>query len=185
MEMYFGNSDIGNGMVYRVPGGKWKCLIQDLDYGLFISSFNSVESFLKEKGMGEVDNSIFLKILEVDKYRELFFTKLGSLFHSLTTDVMLAELDECVEWIEPDIQAHFDRWGPLYDKAIIAEVPTTPEGARKYWESRISRLQNTMRKRPTLLYNYIQEFFQMTDEEMAVYFPTDIPRTVDEIPNAI
>ena len=187
VEMYFGNSDIGNGMVYRVPGGKWKCLIQDLDYGLFNSSFNSVESFLKEKGMGEVaiDNSIFLKILEVDKYRELFFTKLGSLFHSLTTDVMLAELDECVAWIEPSMQAHFDRWAPLYDKAIIAEIPTTPEGARKYWESRISRLQNTMRKRPTLLYNYIQEFFQMTDEEMAVYFPTDIPRTVDEISNTI
>ena len=177
VEMYFGNSDIGNGMVYRVPGGKWKCLIQDLDYGLFNSSFNSVESFLKEKGMGEVaiDNSIFLKILEVDKYRELFFTKLGSLFHSLTTDVMLAELDECVAWIEPSMQAHFDRWAPLYDKAIIAEIPTTPEGARKYWESRINRLRNTMKKRPTLLYNYIRGYFGMSDTEMHVYFPTDLP----------
>ena len=177
VEMYFGNSDIGNGMVYRVPGGKWKCLIQDLDYGLFNSSFNSVESFLKEKGMGEVaiDNSIFLKILEVDKYRELFFTKLGSLFHSLTTDVMLAELDECVAWIEPSMQAHFDRWAPLYDKAIIAEAPNTPEGAWKYWESRINRLRNTMKKRPTLLYNYIRGYFGMSDTEMHVYFPTDLP----------
>ena len=177
VEMYFGNSDIGNGMVYRVPGGKWKCLIQDLDYGLFNSSFNSVESFLKEKGMGEVaiDNSIFLKILEVDKYRELFFTKLGSLFHSLTTDVMLAELDECVAWIEPSMQAHFDRWAPLYDKAIIAEAPNSPEGAWKYWESRINRLRNTMKKRPTLLYNYIRGYFGMSDTEMHVYFPTDLP----------
>ena len=177
VEMYFGNSDIGNGMVYRVPGGKWKCLIQDLDYGLFNSSFNSVESFLKEKGMGEVaiDNSIFLKILEVDKYRELFFTKLGSLFHSLTTDVMLAELDECVEWIEPSMQAHFNRWAPLYDKKILAEAPNTPEGARRYWESRINRLRNTMKKRPTLLYNYIRGYFGMSDTEMHVYFPTDLP----------
>ena len=177
VEMYFGNSDIGNGMVYRVPGGKWKCLIQDLDYGLFNSSFNSVESFLKEKGMGEVaiDNSIFLKILEVDKYRELFFTKLGSLFHSLTTDVMLAELDECVAWIKPSMQAHFDRWAPLYDKAIIAEAPNSPEGAWKYWESRINRLRNTMKKRPTLLYNYIRGYFGMSDTEMHVYFPTDLP----------
>ena len=177
VEMYFGNSNIGNGMVYRVPGGKWKCLIQDLDYGLFNSSFNSVESFLKEKGMGEVaiDNSIFLKILEVDKYRELFFTKLGSLFHSLTTDVMLAELDECVAWIKPSMQAHFDRWAPLYDKAIIAEAPNSPEGAWKYWESRINRLRNTMKKRPTLLYNYIRGYFGMSDTEMHVYFPTDLP----------
>ena len=182
VEMYFGNSDIGNGMVYRVPGGKWKCLIQDLDYGLFNSSFNSVESFLKEKGMGEVaiDNSIFLKILEVDKYRELFFTKLGSLFHSLTTDVMLAELDECVEWIEPSMQAHFNRWAPLYDKKILAEAPNTPEGARRYWESRINRLRNTMKKRPTLLYNYIRDYFGMSDTEMHVYFPADLPADLSD-----
>ncbi|QUA52347.1 CotH kinase family protein [Aristaeella lactis] len=182
VEMYFGNSDIGNGMVYRVPGGKWKCLIQDLDYGLFSSGFNSVESYLKEKGMGEVaiDNSIFLKILEVDKYRELFFTKLGSLFHSLTTEVMLAELDECVEWIEPSMQAHFDRWGPLNDKAIISELPTTSEGAWQYWQQRIKRLRKTMLKRPILLYGYIQEFFGMSDTEMAVYFPTDIPKELPD-----
>ena len=182
VEMYFGNSDIGNGMVYRVPGGKWKCLIQDLDYGLFNSGFNSVESYLKEKGMGEVaiDNSIFLKILEVGKYRELFFTKLGSLFHSLTTEVMLAELDECVEWIEPSIQAHFDRWAPLYDKKILAEAPNTPEGARRYWESRINRLRNTMKKRPTLLYNYIRDYFGMSDTEMHVYFPADLPADLSD-----
>ena len=182
VEMYFGNSDIGNGMVYRVPGGKWKCLIQDLDYGLFNSGFNSVESYLKEKGMGEVaiDNSIFLKILEVDQYRDLFFTKLGNLFRSLTTEVMHAELDSCVNWIEPSMQAHFDRWGPLNDKAIISELPTTSEGAWQYWQQRIKRLRNTMLKRPILLYGYIQEFFGMSDTEMAVYFPTDIPKELPD-----
>ena len=29
--------------------------------------------------------------------------------------------------------------------------------------------------------NFIQEYFGMTDEEMAVYFPTDIPRNVDDV----
>ena len=38
-----------------------------------------------------------------------------------------------------------------------------------------------MRKRPTRLYYFIQDYFGMTDEEMAVYFPTDIPRTVDDV----
>lgn len=182
VEMYFGNSDIGHGVVYRVPGGKWKCLINDLDYGLFNSSFNSVNSYLKAKGMGEVaiDNSIFLKILEVDQYRDLFFTKLGNLFRSLTTEVMHAELDSCVNWIEPSMQAHFDRWGPLNDKAIISELPTTSEGAWQYWQQRIKRLRKTMLKRPILLYGYIQEFFGMSDTEMAVYFPTDIPKELPD-----
>ena len=187
VEMYFGNSDIGNAQMYRVPDGKWKCLITDLDWGLYDSRFNSVESYLKEAGMGQkkIDNTIFLKILSVDKYKDLFFTKLGNLFYSLTSSVMESEVDACVAWIEPGMKAHIDRWAPFYDKHVIFDVPTDPEAAWKYWEQRVARLRNVIRKRPTRLYNFIQEYFGMTDEEMAVYFPTDIPRTVDEIPNAI
>ena len=187
VEMYFGNSDIGHARVYRVPGGKWKCLIEDLDYGLYDSGFNSVQSYLKEAGMGQkaINNTTFLKILSVDKYKDLFFTKLGNLFYSLTSSVMESEVDACVTWIEPGMKAHIDRWAPFYDKQVMFDVPTNPEEAWKYWEQRVARLRNVIRKRPTRLYNFIQEFFQMTDEEMAVYFPTDIPRTVDEIPNSI
>ncbi len=93
---------------------------------------------------------------------------------------MLTELDECVAWIEPSMQAHFDRWAPLYDKKILAEAPNTPEGARKYWESRINRLRNTMKKRPTLLYNYIRDYFGMSDAEMHVYFPADLPADLSD-----
>ena len=186
VEMYFGNSDIGGGKMYRVPGGKWKCLITDLDYAMYSSDFNSVKSYLKTKGMGEkgINNTIFLKILSVEKYKDLFFTKLGNLFRSLNADVMESEVDACVAWIEPGMKAHIDRWAPHYDKSILSDAPTTPEGGWEYWEQRIVRLRNVLRKRPTRLYNFIQEYFEMTDEEMAVYFPTDIPRTVDDLPYA-
>ncbi len=187
VEMYFGNSDIGNAQMYKVPDGKWKCLITDLDWGLYDSGFDSVKSYLKETGMGgkQIDNTIFRKILSVDKYKELFFTKLGNLFSSLRTSVMESEVDACVAWIEPGMKAHIDRWAPFYDKHVIFDAPTDPEAAWKYWDQRVARLRNVIRKRPTRLYNFIQEYFGMTDEEMAVYFPTDIPRNVDEIPNVI
>ena len=187
VEMYFGNSNIGNGQMYKVPDGKWKCLITDLDWGLYDSGFNSVQSYLKEAGMGQkkIDNTIFRKILSVDKYKELFFTKLGNLFSSLRTSVMESEVDACVAWIEPGMKAHIDRWAPYYDKHINIDVPTTPEEAWDYWQQRIARMRNVMRKRPTRLYYFIQDYFGMTNEEMAVYFPTDIPRNVEEIPNVI
>ena len=183
VEMYFGNSNIGNGQMYKVPDGKWKCLITDLDWGLYDSGFNSVQSYLKEAGMGQkkIDNTIFRKILSVDKYKELFFTKLGNLFSSLRTSVMESEVDACVAWIEPGMKAHIDRWAPYYDKHINIDVPTTPEEAWDYWQQRIARMRNVMRKRPTRLYYFIQDYFGMTDEEMAVYFPTDIPRNVDDV----
>lgn len=183
VEMYFGNSDIAHGVIYKVPGGKWKCMIQDLDYGLYNSQFDSVKSYLKASGMGqqEINNTIFLKILEVEKYRDLFFTKLGNLFRSLTTENMWKELDACVAWIEPDIKNHVERWAPYYDKNVINEVPTDPEQAYMYWQKRVLRLRNVMRKRPTYLYLFIQDYFNMSNEEMAVYFPTDIPMEIPDV----
>lgn len=171
-EMYFGNSDIGTGRIYRVPGGKWKCMLRDLDYGLYNSQFNSVESYLKEDGMGVkgIDNSIFRKILEVDQYKKLFLTKLGNLYRSLTTEVMQAELDRLAAWIEPGMQEHLERWAPYNDGTIVSEVPSDPKAAWDYWKRRIDRMKNTMSKRPALLYQYVQEFFGMDDAEMAVYF---------------
>ena len=82
VEMFFGNSDIGTGRIYKVPGGKWKCLIQDLDYGLYNSGYNAVSGYLKDEGMGaqKIDNTIFRKILEVDQYKKMFLTKLGKLY---------------------------------------------------------------------------------------------------------
>ena len=173
VEMYFGNSDIGTGVVYQVPGGKWKCMVQDLDYGLFISNFNSVQSYLKEDGMGQVkiDNSIFRKILEVEKYRELFLEKLGKLYQALTTEVMQQELDLCVAWIEPEMKAHLERWAPYNDGTIVTEAPSDPAKAWEYWKKRVERMRNgTMVKRPGYVYQYTQEFFGLSDQEMTRYF---------------
>ena len=183
VEMYFGNADIGTGRIYKVPGGKWKCLVQDLDYGLFLSDYNAVSNYLKEEGMGEqeINNTIFRKILEVDQYRKSFLTKLGKLYKALTTEVMQNELDACVAWIEPGMMAHLERWAPYYDKNVILEVPTDPEKAWTYWQNRVNRLRNVMHKRPTMLYKFIQDYFQMSDTEMDAYFPSDIPHTVDNL----
>ncbi len=183
VEMYFGNSDIGNAVVYKVPGGKWKCLIKDLDYALYNSKFDSVKSYLKEAGMGEqgIDNSIFLKILSVDKYKDLFFTKLGNLFRTLSTENMWKELDVCIAWIEPSMKAHVERWAPYYDKNVIMEVPTDPEAAWEYWQKRVDRLRDVMYKRPSRLYEFIQSYFQMSNKEMDAYFPSDLPTIVDDL----
>ena len=47
-------------------------------------------------GQKKINNIIFRKILSVDKYKDLFFTKLGNLFKSLTSSVMEGEVDACV-----------------------------------------------------------------------------------------
>jgi len=53
---------------------------------------------------------------------------------------------------------------------VIAEVPTTVDGAYRYWEKRVERLRNVVRLRPTRLWEYTQNAFNLTDAEMEHYF---------------
>ncbi|MBQ8654766.1 MAG: lamin tail domain-containing protein [Clostridia bacterium] len=174
LEMFFGNSDIGNTRFYRLhrEGSKWKWIIYDLDYGLFNSSFNSPRSYTKAKGMGQmnIDNTIFLKILSVPEWKDMFLQKLGYIFQTFTTEYMLAELDKLIPIIEPEMNMHFARWAEEHDKMVIAEWPTTVDGAYRYWEQRITRLQNTLKKRPNLLWTMVKEELNVSEADMLKYF---------------
>ena len=173
-EMFFGNSDIGNTRYYRLKteGSKWRWILYDVDYGLYMSDFNSPKSYTKEKGMGlmKIDNTIFRKLLSNDEYKKKFLAKLGEIFQKLTTDVMIAKLNEMVKLIEPEMKLHWDRWGEENDQMVITEVPVTADGAYRYWEKRVERLRNVCRKRPNLLWGYVQETFNLDDKEMEIYF---------------
>ena len=173
-EMFFGNSDIGNTRFYRFKGdgNKWKWVLYDVDYGLYMSSFNSPKSYTKEKGMGEknIDNTILRKLLSVPEYKDRYLTIYGNIFKKLTTQVMLDILQGLVDQITPEMQLHWARWGEENDQDVLAEVPTTVDGAYRYWEKRVERLRNVVRLRPTRLWEYTQDAFNLTNAEMEKYF---------------
>ena len=174
IKMYFGDSDPGNIMFYKLPGegSKWKCLLFDLDYGLFNSEFNSPWSYLKTTGMGQqnINNTIFRKMMESDVIRDQFLTRLGQLLQTLTTDVMLAELEECIALVQPELQRHYARWAQFKEPSINIDSPTSAEGYMRYWSVRVERLRNVMRKRPHFLWKFAKEQFGLTDEQMIYYF---------------
>lgn len=175
IEMFFGNSDPGNIMFYKLPtaGAKWKLLLFDLDYGLFDSRFNSPKSYLKEKGMGDqkINNTIFRKMLESDEIREKFLTRLGFIFQTLTSEVMTAELDECTAIVEPELKIHYARWAGYEDTRIInSDSPTSADGLLRYWQSRVNRMKNVINWRPYRLWGFVQEEFNLTNDQMLHYF---------------
>lgn len=175
--MFVGESDTGNIRYYRIdyPDGthsKWRWIWYDKDYGFFKSTFNSPVSYTRTIGMGEqkIDNTLFLKLLEVPEYRDRYFRKLGSVYRLFTTEHMMSVLLPLIEQIEPEMNIHFNRWGEENDPAIIAEAPRSVDGAYRYWQQRIKRLQNTLKKRPNLLWGYIKDGFGLTNAEMVEYF---------------
>lgn len=184
-EMFFGNSDPGNIRFYKLgtEGSKWKWIFYDADYGLFDSSFNSPKSYLKEKGAGQqnIDNTLIRKLLENDDMKHKFLTRLGEIYQVFTTEFMTAELDRMVAMLEPEMPLHFARWAEETDKAITFDNPTTPEGALRYWNTRLNRLRNVLKKRPTLFYTMVQEQFNLTDEQMLFYFGEQPPMPEDAV----
>ena len=172
-EMFVGNSDIGNTRFYRLRGAdsKWRWIWYDADYGLFNSGFNSPRSYTKEAGMGDqkIDNTIFRKLLSVPEYKDKFLRKMGEIFRKLTTRTMLSILEPLVEEITPEMELHWARWGEENDKMVLSEVPVTVDGAYRYWEKRVERLRNVCRKRPTYLWEMIEETFDLTDAQTVEY----------------
>ena len=174
MEMFIGNSDIGNIRFYKTgqPGSKWKWILYDMDYGMYNSDFNSPWSYTKTKGMGlqNYNNTILLKLLEVPEYKDRFLRKLGDVFQTFTTETMLSVLEPMVAQIQPEMTLHFARWAEEHDQNVVSEWPTTADAAYRYWESRVNRLRNVIRKRPNKLWGFVQEQFKLSDAQMLDYF---------------
>ena len=180
LEMFAGNSDIGNTRYYRLHGidpetgerYKWKWIWYDADYGFWQARFNSPYSYTKKTGMGQqnIDNTIFRTVLSVPEYRDLFLRKLGDIFQTFTTDHMLEVLEGCLKEIEPEMTWHFSTWAELHDPMVISEWPTTVDGAIRYWEKHVNNLRNTLKKRPYILWGQVREQFKLTNEEMEAYF---------------
>ena len=172
-QMFFANTDSGNIRFYRIPGGKWRWIIFDMDYGLFKASNNGVRNMMNPKGHGShdnIDNTIWLKLLENPEMLDKFLTRFGEIFRILTTDKMLEQIDECYALLKPEMNMHFERWAALNLKNISMEQPQTVDGCMRYWNSRVDRLRNVVKKRPRHCWVQIKDWFKLTDQQMLEYF---------------
>ncbi len=172
-EVYFANTDTGNIRYYKVPGGKWRWILYDMDYGLFNSSANGISNYLNPNGHGAnnaIDNTLIRKLLENDEMLDKFLKRFGEIYKTLTTDVMLNEINACYAILEPEMNMHFARWAESNLKSIDVDQPQSKDGALRYWNTRVERLRNVVRKRPAFCWRQVQDWFKLSDAEMEAYF---------------
>ena len=172
-ESFFANTDTGNIRFYKVPGRKWRWLLYDMDYGLFNYGSNGIGNYLNPKGHGannDIDNSLILKLLENSEMKDKFLTRFGEVFRFFTTERMLAQIDECYRILEPEMEMHFDRSAAENLKNISFDQPKTKDGCIRWWNQRVTRLRNIVRKRPAYCWRQVAEWFGMTDAQMTYYF---------------
>ena len=175
-EMYFGNTDPGNIRFYKSDkeDGKWRYVLYDVDWGLYNSSAGGPAYVLNEEGMGNFkikSNVLLVNLLKVPEIQDQFLRRAGTLFQSvLTTDNMISLLSEMVAEITPEMDMHFDRWAAEMHPKMSFDQPKNGPGAKSYWQTRVARAKNVMKKRPNLFWIKMQEHFQLSDTKMAEYF---------------
>ncbi|MGI6687515.1 MAG: lamin tail domain-containing protein [Christensenellales bacterium] len=172
-EAFFANTDTGNIRYYKIPGEKWRWILYDLDYGLFNSKANGIRNILNPKGTGvgnQIDNTLIVKLMESPEMRDKFLRRFGEIFQQLTTPVMLAQIEECYQLLEPEMNMHFERWASLNLKSISSDQPQTVDGCMRYWNTRVDRLRNVVKKRPTFCWDQVKEWFNLSDAQMQSYF---------------
>ncbi len=174
LEWFFGNSDAGNIRYYKLKGegNKWRWIFYDSDYGMFNSAYNSPASYMDPNGAGDqnVNNTLIRKLLENKEMKDEFLTRLGKVFQTFTTQSMLDTFNGLAATIEPEMPLHFARWAEFNEKSINADSPLTEQGAMNYWKSRLNRSRNVIKKRPTLFYGMVQDYFNLSDVNMVTYF---------------
>ena len=173
LEAFFANTDVGNIRYYKVPGGKWRWIMYDMDYGLFNSAANGVSATLHPKGAGDrriFDNTLILKLLENAQMRDKYLRRFGEIFQFFTTDVMLAQIQECYDILEPEMTMHFAQWAAHNLKSIDVDQPQTIDGCLRYWNARVDRMRNVVRKRPTICWDQVKDWFKLSDAQMIEYF---------------
>ena len=172
-ESFFANTDTGNIRYYKVPGGKWRWIMYDMDYGLFNANSNGIANYLNPKGHGandDIDNTLILKLLENPDMLDRFLLRFGEIFRFFNTERMLAQINECAAILEPEMDMHYDRWAAENLKNISFDQPQTKDGCMRYWRSRVERLRNIARKRPAYCWRQVAEWFKLTDKQMESYF---------------
>ena len=173
IQIFFANTDSGNVRFYRVPGGKWRWILFDFDYGLFNSASNGVLNMMNPKGHGsgdDVDNSLWLKILENDQMRDKFLRRFGEIFQFFTIQRMLDQVQASYDILAPEMPMHFERWAAQNLKNVSADQPQTVDGTLRYWNSRVDRLRNVIMKRPRHCWVQVQDWFKLSDQQMNDYF---------------
>lgn len=164
-EIYWANSDNGNIKYYRVPGGKWKWILFDLDWAMNNSSslpvsWNTFESVINPKGTGVGDSfytDLICGLLKNPDMQQLFLERLAYFMQNVyTPEKAIAAIDSLEATMEPEMQQHFERWEGT--------------GSVEKWKKQVDSLRSWVRERPQYVMTNCQSFFSLSDSQMASLF---------------
>ena len=157
-QIILGNVDFTNVRVYRVPGGKWKYILFDVEACWRNLDKTPLEYYIKpvEAKINGFRHEPLNALLNVPEYRGRFLRRIAELLDTVFVwDNVERQFDEVIAQLEPILPRHIARWNNM---------------KLKNWQTNISATKYYARVRPRKIPGLLQKAMKLTDAEVETYF---------------
>ncbi len=157
-EIILGNVDFTNVRVYRVPGGKWKYLLFDVEACWRNLDKTPIEYYIKPV-KGKIQgfrHEPLNALLNVPEMKARFLTRVAEI------------LEDCFQW--PDVEEKFDQWTGILEQILPRHITRWKNMKLSNWRTNINATKYYARVRPRKIPEMLKKAMKLTDEEMETYF---------------
>ena len=157
-QIILGNVDFTNVRVYRVPGGKWRYLLFDVEACWRNLDKTPIEYYIKPVS-GKIQgfrHEPLNALLAVPEYKAKFLTRVAEL------------LEDCFQW--PYVEEHFDRVTTILEQILPRHISRWKNMKLSNWKTNIGATKYYARVRPKKIPELLQSAMKLTDEEVETYF---------------
>ena len=157
-EIILGNVDFTNVRVYRVPGGKWRCLLFDVEACWRGLDPTPLEYYIKPLN-GKIQgfrHEPLNALLAVPAYKARFLDRVAELLETVFRwDNVEAHFDRVTEKLEPILPRHIARWKNMK----LAN-----------WKKNLRAVKYYARVRPRKIPELLKKAMKLTAEEVETHF---------------
>ncbi|MBT4399492.1 MAG: T9SS type A sorting domain-containing protein [Bacteroidetes bacterium] len=138
----------------KVPGGKFKWLLFDLDYGYSIVDADILKS------IGDND-PVFSRLITNESFRQRFIQRLAALDQTtFEENRMIHFIDSLADRIDHQINRHLEKWGGTYPGMVVDKAD---------WAQKVEIGRYYAKNRPQYTEQYLNNYFGLSGKISTVF----------------
>lgn len=170
-EIACGNTDHGNIRFYKYPGGKWRWMLYDVDWGLTTTESDCVYQYLNPKGNGVGDmfsTAIITGLLKRPEFRDKFLRRMAWQMTTVWTEENYAKHIAVFQAaLDPEVQRDYEKWNAYINENDLLTEAYPVKYSR--WLNQINTLKSKIEAQYPRVYKGVKNFFDLTDSQMVSY----------------
>ncbi len=167
-EIICGNNDITNVRMYRVPGGKWKYVLFDVEAGFLSLDAAPLENYIKPVSakIQAFRHEPLNALLNVPDMRDRFLRRFAQV------------LETAFQW--PYVESKFQPWEDILTQLLPRQNKRWPYLTMEEWRQNVNAVKYYARVRPKKIVSLLAKRMKLTDQEVETYFG-DVQRLLDQV----